>query len=867
MTTLRRASTAGHGLRSPGSSNRLALELRRQRSQSPDGGLHGMVSHGSTSVSSSSRALPLSSSKELESMCLKALDGLRALEPLLRRLQSDHDALRAEAQAVRNCLNRKGVLPSCELEQELEQCHQLQPQASLQSSCDSLSGSPQVPNMPEPPSRLVLPLRSLSAARERSRERQNQLEVRSVSPLGRRISRSPETVPVYRQGISAPSAPSSRRRGGSCRASAGIAAITAAARSRQRSRSPEEGGGLTAAEVNGDRDTSAAAVLPVDSGDTYELLRFLVEQQGSSAEQLAAMHALQQHLKVHPEATNAWNGPGTPLQAVVRAGRPDLAKVLLRARALPNERDAKGVTPLHLATFDGNLDLCRTLLWAHAEVDACDRHGQTPLFFAPTREACKLLIEKRADVTVLNRRGQSALHLAARAGLHDVLHWLSGRVARSLVELRDLHGNSAKHYALQSAAVAAASAGASEAAAAAAAAAAAPEVVVRSPDSETSAFDSAAGRGRSGSPVEALPSVSELIEKAANSQGTTPTDVGFQVGHLSHSSPFHESSSLAALSTEAGAHATGRSTPGSSTSGRSRAGSTAGSSRKGAGKSMLRAPNVSARRERPRESLGCVPSSLEARAKLRKEQALERGEIAEAMASICRPPSSPTVRSPGRKNGGAAGASPGSAADAASTSAGKASSSAAARGTSPPAAQYNLFEEAACYRLHSDGEGGSLAGLSPQMSARESHADSSAGGGGGLAIEEMYGSAFSGILAKAVEQPDESTTASQEETGRLALLEAAAAVATAAVATAAATAAHGSEDRADQHVHDAEECHDDGGDEELEAAAADGGEEDEATPEEAEAEAEVEVVADTGGVEGGGGGDGGDPWADLEESF
>ena len=37
---------------------------------------------------------------------------------------------------------------------------------------------------------------------------------------------------------------------------------------------------------------------------------------------------------------------------------------------------------------------------------------------------CKLLIERKSDVNVLNRRGQSALHMAGRAGLHEVLSWL-----------------------------------------------------------------------------------------------------------------------------------------------------------------------------------------------------------------------------------------------------------------------------------------------------------------------------------------------------------------------------------------------------------------------------------------------------------
>merc|ERR1719471_2607285 len=101
------------------------------------------------------------------------------------------------------------------------------------------------------------------------------------------------------------------------------------------------------------------------------------------ADQQRAGRHLQSLLKRSPEPPNAWTGPGSPLSAVVKAGRVDLARLLLRARADVNERDTKGVTALHVATFDGNSDLCKVLLVGRADVNACDRHGQTPLFFVP----------------------------------------------------------------------------------------------------------------------------------------------------------------------------------------------------------------------------------------------------------------------------------------------------------------------------------------------------------------------------------------------------------------------------------------------------------------------------------------------------
>lgn len=133
----------------------------------------------------------------------------------------------------------------------------------------------------------------------------------------------------------------------------------------------------------------------------------------------------------------------------VRAGRSDLARLLLRHRADPNGQDVKGVSALHIAAFDGNLDLMRLLFAARANVDVHDRHGQTPVFFVPSRGVCRLLLEKRASISLLNRNGQSALHLAGRAGLSDVLAWLTARVSKPLVYLCDVHGSTARDYLLK----------------------------------------------------------------------------------------------------------------------------------------------------------------------------------------------------------------------------------------------------------------------------------------------------------------------------------------------------------------------------------------------------------------------------------
>jgi len=183
--------------------------------------------------------------------------------------------------------------------------------------------------------------------------------------------------------------------------------------------------------------------------DLYSFMQPLLEQADTTADPQNALRSVQRLLKSSSQPPNCWTGPGTPLNAAVRAQRADVVRLLLRARATVNVRDAKGVSALHSSAFDGNVELCRLLLMSRADVNSCDRHGQTPLFFAPTRDMCKVLAERSADVNILNRKGQSALHLAGRAGLTEVLGWLSGRVTTQLAELKDAHGCTARSYAQQ----------------------------------------------------------------------------------------------------------------------------------------------------------------------------------------------------------------------------------------------------------------------------------------------------------------------------------------------------------------------------------------------------------------------------------
>jgi len=333
----------------------------------------------------------LAITKDHESMCSHLLTTARTLDEQIRTLRAEHEALRVEAQAMRRCLDRAGVLPTSDLEKEIQHCTPTTPSPPASATCSDSSPSAAAA---APPGGSV----ALGAPHGEAEMPPAEVSYPSTSAEG-------EAVGLHSSSASTPSL-----------------AV-------QASTPPNRGEQLTE--------------------DLFDLASPLLDRQSSMADQQRALRAVQRHLKDHSEPPNTWRGPGTPLWSTVKASRVDLARLLLRAKANANEKDAKGVSALHLATFDGNTEICRALLGSRADVDSCDRHGQTSLFFAPTREVCKLLVEKRADVTVLNRKGQSALHLAGRAGLSEVLAWLSTRVSRQLLELKDIHGATARYYAAQ----------------------------------------------------------------------------------------------------------------------------------------------------------------------------------------------------------------------------------------------------------------------------------------------------------------------------------------------------------------------------------------------------------------------------------
>eukprot|EP00930_Biecheleria_cincta_P083825 TRINITY_DN73334_c0_g1_i1.p1 TRINITY_DN73334_c0_g1~~TRINITY_DN73334_c0_g1_i1.p1 ORF type:complete len:658 (+),score=118.07 TRINITY_DN73334_c0_g1_i1:48-1976(+) len=422
----------------------------------------------------------LSIVKDQEGLWAQLVMSSRALEGQLQALRAEHEVLKLEGQVLRRCLDRAGVLSAHELEQELRHCgngalvdasaaasnlaREVSQDSLVMAGRSSLDALTEVEQMlrhhiptnlgsgrrsPPPPINVEL---SGGAPTPPPRELPNRPQSRSkIPPTARTASRGRSlaqrgSAQPFREEQGSPRRPVIMGGGGGGGARRQVSPANLPNNSSTGSLRPASEDGVGAV---GSTEGVAA--------NLDEALRPVLVQGSTAFERQQAMRGLQQYLKVRPDPLSSWTGPGGVLGVVVKAGRPDVAQILLRARANVNERDPKGVSPLHISVFDGHAELCKVLLAARADVEASDRHGQTPLFFAPNRDMCKILVERRADIGVLNRKGQTALHLAGRAGFHEVLTWLSARANKQLVELRDHHGNSACMYAQQAAAAVVAS--------------------------------------------------------------------------------------------------------------------------------------------------------------------------------------------------------------------------------------------------------------------------------------------------------------------------------------------------------------------------------------------------------------------------
>jgi len=131
--------------------------------------------------------------------------------------------------------------------------------------------------------------------------------------------------------------------------------------------------------------------------------------------------------------------------------------LLLQSDADPNIQDADGLTPLAIACQRGNFFAVDRLLHADGiDISICDNQGSTPL-----HEACEggsdkiveLLLQKGAQILEADRDGVLPLHVACREGHIAIVKqlFLHGyHIKDGLVRAKDMHGNSALHFAVES---------------------------------------------------------------------------------------------------------------------------------------------------------------------------------------------------------------------------------------------------------------------------------------------------------------------------------------------------------------------------------------------------------------------------------
>ena len=93
----------------------------------------------------------------------------------------------------------------------------------------------------------------------------------------------------------------------------------------------------------------------------------------------------------------------------------EITKVLIRAGANINARNAVNETPINRAADTGREEVVRELVQAGAELNVQDNQGDTALINAITRRFAKIvniLLQAGADVNLKNKKGYTALYLA-----------------------------------------------------------------------------------------------------------------------------------------------------------------------------------------------------------------------------------------------------------------------------------------------------------------------------------------------------------------------------------------------------------------------------------------------------------------------
>lgn len=145
-------------------------------------------------------------------------------------------------------------------------------------------------------------------------------------------------------------------------------------------------------------------------------------------------------LAAHADPNHADERGRLPLHAAVFAGKAEVVREILEARADANlaERDLHGNRPLQIAAWQGHAEVTKLLLQSSASVDVTDGRGWTPLCSAAEQghvATVQVLVHHRADpgraAAVAGRGSVTPLQAAAKGGHIEVAQVLKEALAKN----------------------------------------------------------------------------------------------------------------------------------------------------------------------------------------------------------------------------------------------------------------------------------------------------------------------------------------------------------------------------------------------------------------------------------------------------
>ena len=184
---------------------------------------------------------------------------------------------------------------------------------------------------------------------------------------------------------------------------------------------------------------------------------FMPEADPGSLVYTAAYHGNVRHLKKllqrHAKELDSllkWphpHGGATAIYVACEFGHTDAVKLLLEAKAPPDQPREDGATPLYKACQDGKLDIVKLLLKHGAKVDQIDANQMTALWVACHQghiELAKVLLEAKADPT-FKVQEWTPIMLAEREQRNELVELLLKHAPAGYEEQRQPHGPAHGH--------------------------------------------------------------------------------------------------------------------------------------------------------------------------------------------------------------------------------------------------------------------------------------------------------------------------------------------------------------------------------------------------------------------------------------